>query len=238
MSSVLDPLLRPDTPHPDPEEPLLEPGDHMDRRTFHALYSAMPPGTRAELIGGVVYMPSPVRANHSRPHVKVLAWLDTYEAATPGTEAHSEATVFLSEWGEPQPDACLLIAPQHGGQTQLDGGYISGAPELVVEVASSTVSYDLHKKLADYEAAGVREYLVYVVRTHEARWFINRSGTFEEIAAGDDGVIRSEVFPGLWLNLHALSRLDSTALRKTLEEGLASPEHQAFVKKLLERTPS
>lgn len=235
MSSVLDPLLRPDTSQPDPEEPLLEPGDHMDRRTFHALYSAMPPGTKAELVGGKVHMPSPVRASHSRPHVKFLAWLDAYEAATPGTEAHSEVTIFLSDGGEPQPDACLLVTPQHGGQTHLDGGYISGAPEFVVEVASSSVSYDLHSKLADYEGAGVREYLVYVVRSQAARWFVNRNGKFEELAPGEDGIFRSEVFPGLWLNTEALNRLDSAALRKTLEDGLASPEHRAFVKQLQER---
>ncbi len=48
------------TPGESPPRTLVE-GQWLDQRAFHALYEAMPPETRAELINGVVYLPGPDR---------------------------------------------------------------------------------------------------------------------------------------------------------------------------------
>ena len=65
--------------------PPLEAGDHLDQATFHARYEAMPPDFRAELIGGVVFVPSPLRSEHGESHALVMGWLTNYWSATPGT---------------------------------------------------------------------------------------------------------------------------------------------------------
>jgi Uma2 family endonuclease len=213
--------------------PPLENGDHLDQKTFHARYEAMPEGTRAELIGGIVYMPSPLRTPHSRTHGRIMHWLFDYVDATPGTDAFDNATAILGEESEPQPDANLIISPEKGGQTRInEDEYLEGAPELIVEVASSTESIDLHRKRNDYEQAGVREYVVAALRQNRVYWFISRNGRFEDLPLGSDGIYRSEVFAGLWLDPAALLRRDAARLREVLQQGLTSPEHAAFVAKL------
>src|SRR4051794_32605260 len=112
-------------------------GQRLDQATFHARYEAMPPETRAELIGGVVYMPSPLGLRHGDVHVLAILWLGYYRIRTPGVAATDNATTILDDQGEPQPDASLRILPSHGGRTHVAGKYLGGAPELIVEVAES-----------------------------------------------------------------------------------------------------
>ncbi len=213
--------------------PPLENGDRLDQETFHERYRAMPEEVRAELIGGTVFMASPQKKPHGRFQLKVLRWLDEYEEATPGIEVLVNTTNILSSDSEPQPDACLYLLPECGGQTGEDqDGYLMGAPEVVVEISWSTESIDLHGKKLDYEKAGVREYLVVALRLKKVFWFARRRGKFKELPPGVDSVFRSEVFPGLWLDAAALLRRDSKRLLAVLRQGLASPEHQAFVKRL------
>ena len=120
-------------------------GERLDQKTFHERYKAMPPGVRAELIGGVVYMPSPLKSRHGRSHQRMNIWLGLYHLATAGTDILDNATSILSESSEPQPDAALGILPECGGQTHDDDeGYPTGAPELIMEVALSSAAYDLH----------------------------------------------------------------------------------------------
>jgi len=222
-----------DRPEQSPNDvPPLANGDHLDQQTFHERYAAMPAGTRAELLGGFVHVPSPVGRAHGSHSLEVAGWLRDYKMDTSGVEALDNATTILGEWSEPQPDFSLLIAPECGGQTSVTSdGYVRGSPELVVEVAGSTESYDLHAKLADYERAGVREYVVVVIRQRQVRWFNNRGGSFVSVDTAD-GIYRSEFFPGLWLDPDALLRLDSAAVRATVERGLATPEHAEFVRRL------
>jgi len=227
--SVTIPRPQAEQPEERPEQLPLEPGDHLDRETFHARYLAMQEDRKAELVGGVVYMASPVKRLHGRHTRKVGVWLDAYETATPGVEGFDNVTVILGDTSELQPDACLLINPEYGGQAREEDGYIAGAPELVVEVAFSSASYDLHSKKRDYERAGVREYVVVLTREPAVNWFVLREGAFVEMAPGPDGFFRSEVFPGLWLDPAALLRLDSAALLAVLQQGLASDEHGQFV---------
>jgi Uma2 family endonuclease len=221
MAGVLDrPTARPRLAGP------LYPGDHIaDRREFHRLYEQMP-GVRAELVGGVVYMPSPVSLFHSQLASKIQFWLALYEAATPGTAATGETTVLLLPNSEPQPDACLYLLPEYGGAARREGEYLAGPPELIVEVALSTYSYDLHAKKDDYRRAGVREYVV--VMPEAVEWFVLRDGEYEPVPAPPDGVFRSAFFPGLWLDAPALLRVDPAGIRLTLEAGLATPEHAQF----------
>jgi Putative restriction endonuclease len=133
---------------------------------------------------------------------------------------------------ELQPDATLFVDPAHGGKCRLKDRYITDGPELVGEIASSTVSIDLGKKFHVYRRNGAREYIVWRVRDLALDWFILRGGQFDRLAPADDGIHRSEVFPGLWLDSAALLASDLTRVHQVLQLGLASPEHAAFVAKL------
>ncbi len=141
--------------------PPLEAGDHLDQAAFHARYQAMPSAYRAELIGGVVFVPSPLSLEHGVYHALVMTWLGSYWVETRGTRAWDNATAILDDTSEPQPDSALIIDPAYGGQTSVsEDGYATGPPELIVEVASSSASIDLHAKRRAYEQAGVLEYVV------------------------------------------------------------------------------
>jgi Uma2 family endonuclease len=211
----------------------LHNGDHMDQKTFHALYKQTPAEFKAELIGGIVYVASPVTARHGRPHGRVIHWLSIYSGATPGTDVLDNTTNILDEESEPQPDGCLLIQPEYGGQTSEDeDGYIVGAAELVAEVAYSTAAIDLHRKKKDYEEAGVREYVVVLAESQSAVWYTRGRRGFVELKPGADGILRSRVFPGLWLDPAMIFAKTVKQLNSVTNQGLASPEHAAFVAKL------
>jgi Uma2 family endonuclease len=213
--------------------PPLANGDHLDQKTFHERYKAMPSHVRAELIGGIVYMSSPLKRKHGRSGGRLSHWLVTYEDATPGTEALENASAILGPESEPQPDGCLFILPEYGGQVWEDEeGYLNGAPEFIGEISDSSESIDLNRKKLDYEEAGVREYFVAALRTKQVFWFARRRGKFKAVSPGTDGILRSEVFPGLWLDPAAFLSRDYQQVLAVLRQGLASPEHAAFVAKL------
>jgi Uma2 family endonuclease len=230
------------TPHPSPkaddfltnEVPPLEPGDRLTREEFERRYEAMPQLKKAELIEGIVYMPSPVRhRRHGLPHFRLIGWLAAYEAATPGVEGGDNSTARLDLGNEPQPDTLLLIDPARGGQARISADdYIESAPELVAEVAASSAAYDLHTKLQVYQRNGVREYLVWRVLDQQIDWFLLRNGQYQPLPRDPDGILRSEVFPGLWLDPEALLRGDLAHVLAVGRQGTASPEHAAFVARL------
>jgi Uma2 family endonuclease len=162
-----------------------------------------------------------------------MGWLLAYEEATPGTDIFDNATDILGPESEPQPDAILIVFPEKGGQTRENSeGWMEGPPEFIAEVASSTESYDLYEKKRDYEKEGVKEYLVVALRQAQVFWFASRDGKFEPLPPGPDGILRSENFPGLWLDPDALLRRDTRRLLEVLRQGLASTEHAAWVAKL------
>lgn len=216
------------------ECPPLENGERLDQKTFHARYERMGENIKAELIGGKVYiMAPPVSSRHGRPHSRLTGWLEAYALATPGTDVLDNTTTILGDDSEPQPDACLIVLPEYGGRTvERTVGWIEGPPELVVEVASSSQSYDLHEKRDDYERFGAGEYLVFAEQQKSVHWWVRRNEKFAELTPGADGVIRSEVFPGLWLSFAALVQSNRALLHNVLRQGLASPEHAAFVARL------
>jgi Uma2 family endonuclease len=214
--------------------PALENGDRLTRPEFERRYEAMSLLKKAELIEGVVYVPSPVRhRQHGSPHAHLIGWLFQYTASTPGVEVGDNSSVRLDLDNEPQPDALLFIDPTCGGQVRIsDDGIIEGAPELVAEVASSSVSYDLHAKLHVYRRSGVREYLVWRVLEQEIDWFVLRDGQYQRMSVDAQGLVRSEVFPGLWLDPAALIRGDLETVLATVQQGLTSPEHSTFIARL------
>jgi Uma2 family endonuclease len=154
----------------------LESGDHLTRDEFHRRYSARPDIKKAELVEGVVYVSSPVRfGHHGQKHGFVVTWLGTYAAQTPGALLGDNVTVFLDDRDEVQPDAFLLRS-EPGGPRVTDDDYIVGAPQLVVEIAASSVSYDLHEKKEAYRRNGVREYVVWRVLDNAIDWLRLRDG--------------------------------------------------------------
>ncbi len=212
--------------------PELRAGDRLSRAEFERRYAAMPHVKKAELIEGVVYMPSPVSLEHGTPHFKIIGWLALYESATPGVEGSDNTTVRLDLDNEPQPDAFLRIRPECGGQSRDSDKYVGGAPELIAEVAASSASYDLHDKLRAYQRNGVLEYVVWRVWDRAIDWFVLREDRYVPLPLSPAGHYKSEVFPGLWLDPAALIRGDLAQVMVVLQQGLASPEHADFVRRL------
>jgi hypothetical protein len=209
----------------------LQNGDKMTREEFHRAYELAPRHFRAELIGGVVYVPSPLRRRHSTHHNRLGMLFSLYELSTPGTEAGDNATVILGEESEPQPDLYLRVLPEFGGQSTTDArDYVQGAPELVAEVAHSSRSIDLHAKRSDYARNGVREYVVISLADRRFFWF-DLAGQ-RELQVPPEGVIRIHSFPGLWIDGEALFNADGKRLVNTLQQGIDSPEHAEFVARL------
>ncbi|WP_425618542.1 Uma2 family endonuclease [Anatilimnocola sp. NA78] len=228
MSTVIPPNRLPSVIPP------LEPGDCLSRDEFERRYEAMPHLKKAELIEGVVYTPAAVRAfNHGRPQQVIATLLGTYDSATPGTLSFDNTSVRLDLDNMPQPDQVLLILPECGGQSKLSNDdYIEQAPELACEISSSSVSFDLHTKLQVYRRSGVREYLVWRVRDQQIDWFSLLGNDYVKMSPDAAGLLKSQVFPGLWLRPAELIKFAMKKALRTLDQGLASAEHAAFVKQL------
>jgi Uma2 family endonuclease len=218
--------------------PPLEAGQRLDQPTFHERYEAMPPSTRAELIGGIVHMPSPLSEDHGQSSCNISGWIFHYRRFTRGLRSAGNATDVLGDFGELQPDHVLYIPSALGGLSRIVDGYITGPPELIVEVARSSRAIDLGKKKQDYERGGVPEYVVVGLDPDQVHWFVLREGRYAEHPPGADGVFRSEVFPGLWLDAAAFYAEDLDRLIATLDRGLATPEHAAFAARLAGAGPA
>jgi Uma2 family endonuclease len=221
----------------------LHNGDRLTRDEFHRRYEAMPKTTRAELIEGVVYleggdhMPSPVRLGaHSKPHCQLVSWLASYVAYTPGSDAGDNGTIRLDTKNEVQPDAFAFITPECGGRVKIDADdYVVGGPDFVGEISASSASYDLHDKLEAYRRNGVREYVVWRVEDRAIDWFILRGDRYERLPPAADGLLKCEVFPGLWLDPKALLASNLRRVLEVVQAGVKSAEHAAFVEELERR---
>lgn len=224
-------LTKPASP---PDVPPLYNGDRLSQPEFHRRYEAYPEDGKFELIGGVVFMASPLLRGHGTSSPLLTTALVLYQASTPGVEVADNMTVILGEESEPQPDLLLRIDKAWGGQSDYNADHcLVGAPELVTEVAHSSVAIDLHRKRQDYQRAGVLEYVVFSVAEGQVYWFHFPSK--RQLKPDRQGVWRSRVFPGLWIDGPAVAARDSARLIATVQQGLASPEHAAFVGQLEER---
>jgi Uma2 family endonuclease len=226
--------------------PPLREGDRLTSREFWRRYEADPNVVRAELINGVVYVNArrtvidgqevivaPISGGHSEPQMNASIWLGTYAVYTAGVKAHSPTTIYMSGQTSPEPDALLRILPECGGQSALgDDDYLHGPPELIVEVANTSAGRDLGPKLDAYQADGVKEYLVWRTADSVLDWFVLKRKKYVPLAPDADGRLKSETFPGLWLDVPALLAGDMVKVLQVVQEGIASAEHAAFVAKL------
>ncbi|MEQ8961338.1 MAG: Uma2 family endonuclease [Coleofasciculus sp. C2-GNP5-27] len=216
--------------------PALESGDRLNRYEFERRYNAMHSLQKAELIEGVVYFPAAQRfRSHAEPHGNLIGWRWTYKNFTYGVELGDNPTVRLDLDNVPQPDAVLLIDEKAGGQAKLSqDDYIEGAPELVAEIAASSVAIDLHDKKRAYRRNGVQEYIVWQVCEQRLDWFYLQQGEYISLPVDEGNVIRSRVFPGLWLAADDLLAGNIGRVLSVLQEGLASEEHTRFIEQLAE----
>ena len=222
-------VLAPARPHVIP----LENGDRLSRDEFERRYLASPNLKKAELVEGVVHIPSPVRAADAKKRAELVVWLRRYCEPTPGVSVLANATVRLDLDNEPQPDALLRIESETIGRSRVDAdGYVAGPPELVAEVAASSAAYDLHDKLHAYRRNGVLEYLVWRVYDREFDWFVLTAGEYRPLAPDAAGILRSRTFPGLRLARRALLDGDFAAVLAELGKGRKTAEHAAFVARL------
>ena len=218
----------------------LQEGLRLSRVEFERRSAERPDLKKVELVEGIVRMPSAVRyAAHGKPHATMVWWLGAYAVATPGVHFVDNTTLRLDDDNELQPDAALLCDPRAGGQARISpDDYIEGAPELVVEIAASSASYDLREKLAVYQRHGVREYLVWRVPDERIDWLELTQRVYQPRPADAAGVVRSTAFAGLWLDAGAMLRGDQPAVLRTLHQGLADPGHAAFVSRLADAQSS
>jgi hypothetical protein len=178
--------------------PPLRHGERLTRAEFERRYNAMPDVNKAELLEGVVYMPSPVTTDHGSPHFDLIAWLGMYRFGTPGMAGNDNATVRLEGDNNPQPDIHLRILPTHGGRTLVSvDRIIEGGPEFIAEIAVSSIALYLNVRLPINRRNGVDEYLVWRVPDRAIDWFVLHEGEYEALPLTAEGIYKSEVFPGL-----------------------------------------
>jgi Uma2 family endonuclease len=217
-----------------PPIPALANGDRLSRSEFERRYQAMPEIKKAELIEGVVYMPSPVHASgHGQPHSAVVGWLTTYASRTPHVSVYDNTTVRLDLDNEPQPDVLLRIDEACGGTSRIsDDDYIEGPPELIAEVAHSSAAYDLHDKKQAYRRNGVQEYLVWQIEDERIDWFVLEDSQYASQEPTADGHLTSDVFPGLVLDVDALLAGDLAAVLDLVQRQVDTEAHRSFVDRL------
>ena len=192
------------------------------------------PDVKAELINGVVYiMASPVSLIHGSPHLDLATWAGFYKAFTSDIDGGDNTTTRLARDNIPQPDVMLFIPKSHGGNASMGAdGYLAGVPEFVGEVAWSSIDYDRDIKRPMFQRTGVREFFLWNVDEQTIEWSILRAGEYELLTPDANGIIHSETFPGLWLDVEAMVRRDTGSVIRMLQQGIASPEHARFVEKL------
>lgn len=164
-------------------------------------------------------MPSPMRfVQHGQPQAAINAWLGFYAAHTSGVHCGGSSTLKIDESNEYEPDGMLFY--DKGQVVIAEDGYLQGVPELVVEVAASTVAIDSTVKFEVYESKGVKEYLLWNTVATEITWYHRSKEKFVPLKADREGILKSKAFPGLWLNVAAMLGFDQKAVLKTLQLGM------------------
>ena len=226
-------------------------GMFMRNPEYHTLYEQTPPGFRAELIEWRVYINRDHRGRAGgdlwdEPHGDIVGtkyrhaskqllldwWLGEYAANTPGVDPLSTPTVRMPDGSEPEPDAVLrrISAEELAAEAEDHDGWVTYLPALAAEVSDSTRTRDAGPRRRDYERNGVAEYLMIDLPGRRVRWFArDDAGAYAEMPPGDDGLLKSRAFPGLWLDPAALLAGDRAALKTALAAGLATDEHAAYV---------
>ena len=202
---------------------LLAPGDRMELEEFLERWDQSPELKFAELIDGVVYMPPPVSLPHGSFNSVAQAVFGRYRLLSGVCKSLANAT-WLMLGSAPQPDLSLALKKEYGGTMEMAARELaSGRPELAVEICWSRRSYDLGPKLALYERAGVPEYLAILVEERRFEWRVLVQSRYQFLNA-QDGVFRSRILPGLWIDEPAFWSEDGPRLLSVLDEGMRSPE--------------
>ena len=209
-------------------------GMKLSLEEFLSRWEAIPELKKAELINGVVYVPSPVSIEHDHRDVKIHGWLDRFAEETPGCDCGSNGTwKMLGQ--SPQPDCYLRILESHGGTSPDETQYHEGAPDLAIEICVSSSKLEFGPKLALYQRAGVQEYMTIEPDSKRIVWRALANGSYQAIEPDAAGILRSSCFPGLWLDTVAYWAGDRKQMTRTLRTGLATPEHSQFVEELARR---
>lgn len=240
MSSILVPQSVSDTANSQAPPILpLETGDCLNREEFLRRWAAMPHVFHAELIEGIVFMAAALRhPHHASPHRLLIVWLSRYIDSTPGLDGGISGTVALDEDNVPQPDGYVLVPAEVGGQCSLaPEGYLEGPPALVAEVSASTKSIDLNLKFQAYRRNGIREYIVWRVREEAIDWFVLNDGQYELLPPDADGILKSRVCPGLWLDPAALVKRRSKRITEVLDLGMATAKYREFAARVAQFAP-
>ena len=211
--------------------PGLITGERMDVEEFLCRWDELPYLKNAELIDGIVYVPSPLSLDHGSLDTLILWWLTQYAHATPGCKAGNNVTWLMLD-SSPQPDAFLRVLPSRGGQSRDEKRYCAGAPELAVEICLTSTEVDFGPKLRLYQRAGVREYITIEIFGKRIVWRKLENAVYVAQQIPPDGVLRSQVFPGLWLDVAALWNDDGTKMLAALNAGLSSEDHQLVAERL------
>ena len=205
-------------------------GERMDVEEFLHRWDELPELKNVELIDGVVHVSSPVSRDHGNFDALIIWWLAHYAQATTGCSAGKNSTWLMLD-SAPQPDSYLRILPSHGGQSGDEKRFCTGAPELAVEICLTSTEVDFGPKRDLYLKAGVREYITIELMWKRIVWRVAEEGMYlQELPT--DGIIRSETFPGLWLDVAALWAGDGARMLTALNAGLATEAHQQFVERL------
>ena len=218
---------------PQEDFPLLKEGDRLTQQEFHKRYMQMPEVMKAELIEGVVTMPSPISVEyHTYPQGDLGWWIASYYLKTPHVRGGPNGSIILNENNELQPDLLMHIESAAGGNASLnEEGFLIGAPELVIEVSHTSSSIDMGPKMKAYQSNGVAEYLIWKVKEKEIQWLALKDGNYSQLPIERD-LLKSEVFPGLWLNVSALFKQELEQVEATLRSGMESEAYLNFVKEL------
>lgn len=103
-----------------------------------------------------------------------------------------------------EPDV-LYLAPENMGRLQPT--FIDGPADVAVEVISpESQQRDRYVKFSEYEKAGVREYWLIDWEAQEEEFYRrdDATGRFVRVALTADNIFRSEVMPGLLLDVTVL----------------------------------
>lgn len=206
-------------------------GERMTVEEFLRCWEALPELKNAELIDGVVHVSSAVGRDHGDFGSLTNLWLAYYAQATPGCSAGNNSTWLMLD-NAPQPDVHLRILPSQGGQSGDEARYCTGAPELAAEICLTSTEVDFGPKRKLYQRAGVREYITIAIFRQRIVWRVLVDGVYMQQETPPDGILRSEVFPGLWLDAAAFWANDGARMLTALNAGLASEDHQKFVERL------
>lgn len=202
-------------PEPALRIPPLHQGDQLTREEFERRWELHPEIKKAELINGMVFLEMTVSRWHGKPHSSLNAWLGVYASTRPEVEILDNVTVRLGR-DDLQPD--VLVRRIDGGTSKVgEDNCIVGPPELVVEVAASSTSYDLFTKKEVYRRAGVAEYLVWQVYERRISWWSLRDGEYEAIEPDRAGNLESAAFPGLRLSPDSMLSGDMAAVLAALD---------------------